>query len=84
MAVIYGVFLYMGTSSLKGSQVNTIALMIIFTSQTHPLFSLQFFERILIIFMPQKYQLDYIFLRHVPTYKVHIFTLTLVLCFALL
>ena len=44
----------------------------------------QFFERILIIFMPQKYQPDYVFLRHVPTYKVHIFTLIQVLCFALL
>ncbi|XP_075584903.1 na[+]-driven anion exchanger 1 isoform X11 [Dermatophagoides farinae] len=63
MPVLFGVFLYMGTSSLKGSQ---------------------FFERILIIFMPQKYQPDYIFLRHVPTWKVHIFTLIQLLCFALL
>ena len=63
MPVLYGVFLYMGTSSLKGSQ---------------------FFERILIIFMPQKYQPDYVFLRHVPTYKVHLFTLIQVLCFAML
>ena len=63
MPVLFGVFLYMGTSSLKGSQ---------------------FFERILIIFMPQKYQPDYIFLRHVPTYKVHIFTLIQLACFALL
>ena len=63
MPVLYGVFLYMGTSSLKGSQ---------------------FFERILIIFMPQKYQPDYVFLRHVPTYKVHLFTLIQVACFALL
>lgn len=34
--------------------------------------------------MPQKYQPDYIFLREVPTYKVHIFTCIQVLCFALL
>lgn len=34
--------------------------------------------------MPQKYQPDYVFLRHVPTYKVHIFTCIQVLCFALL
>lgn len=34
--------------------------------------------------MPQKYQPDYIFLRHVPTYKVHIFTIIQVACFALL
>ncbi|KPM04625.1 electroneutral sodium bicarbonate exchanger-like protein [Sarcoptes scabiei] len=63
MPVLFGVFLYMGTSSLKGSQ---------------------FFERILILFMPQKYQPDYVFLRHVPTWKVHAFTFIQILCFALL
>ncbi|XP_053204629.1 sodium-driven chloride bicarbonate exchanger-like isoform X3 [Panonychus citri] len=63
MPVLYGVFLYMGTSSLKGSQ---------------------FFERILILLMPQKYQPDYVFLRHVPTPKVHLFTAIQVSCFAIL
>nr|XP_027203060.1 sodium-driven chloride bicarbonate exchanger-like [Dermatophagoides pteronyssinus] len=63
MPVLFGVFLYMGTSSLKGSQ---------------------FFERILIIFMPQKYQPDYVFLRYVPTWKVHMFTLIQIICFLLL
>uniref|UniRef100_A0A224Z8W1 Anion exchange protein n=1 Tax=Rhipicephalus zambeziensis TaxID=60191 RepID=A0A224Z8W1_9ACAR len=59
MAVLYGVFLYMGVSSLKGSQ---------------------FFDRILIMFMPQKYQPDYMFLRHVPTMRVHLFTLIQLTC----
>ncbi|CAG2104308.1 unnamed protein product [Medioppia subpectinata] len=63
MPVLFGVFFYMGTSSLKGSQ---------------------FFDRILIIFMPQKYQPDYMFLRHVPTIKVHVFTLIQLACFVLL
>ena len=63
MPVLYGVFLYMGTSSLHGSQ---------------------FFERILLMFMPQKYQPDYMYLRHVRTYKVHIFTIVQILCFVLL
>jgi hypothetical protein len=36
------------------------------------------------MFMPQKYQPDYMFLRHVPTIKVHIFTLIQLLCFVLL
>jgi sodium bicarbonate transporter 10 len=63
MPVLYGVFLYMGTSSLHGSQ---------------------FFERILLVFMPQKYQPDYMYLRHVRTYKVHLFTLVQVLCFVML
>lgn len=53
MPVLYGVFLYMGVTSLKGSQL---------------------FDRILIVFMPQKYQPDYKFLRHVPIMRVHLFT----------
>lgn len=44
MPILFGVFLYMGASSLKG---------------------LQLFDRILIMFMPVKYQPDYIFLRQV-------------------
>ncbi|XP_055933455.1 sodium bicarbonate cotransporter 3-like isoform X2 [Argiope bruennichi] len=63
MPVLYGVFLYMGVSSLKGSQ---------------------FFDRILIMFMPQKYQPDYVFLRSVPTRRVHIFTLIQLTCLAIL
>ncbi|XP_028966571.1 electroneutral sodium bicarbonate exchanger 1 [Galendromus occidentalis] len=61
MPVLYGVFLYMGVSSLQGSQL---------------------FSRILIVFMPQKYQPDYMFLRSVPTLRVHMFTCIQVLCLA--
>ncbi|KAG8189148.1 hypothetical protein JTE90_018441 [Oedothorax gibbosus] len=63
MPVLYGVFLYMGFSSLKGSQL---------------------FDRMLIMFMPQKYQPDYIFLRSVPTGKVHIFTILQLTCLSFL
>jgi len=63
MPVLYGVFLFMGTSSLEGSQ---------------------FFNRLLILFMPQKYQPDYMFLRHVRTYRVHVFTFVQLSCFVLL
>ncbi|KAG1685793.1 Sodium-driven chloride bicarbonate exchanger [Nymphon striatum] len=63
MPVLYGVFLYMGTSSLKGSQ---------------------FVERIMLIFMPQKYQPDYLFLRHVPTKRVHLFTFIQFVCLVIL
>lgn len=38
------------------------------------LFYLQLIQRILIVFMPQKYQPDYKFLRHVPLIKVHLYT----------
>jgi hypothetical protein len=53
MAVLYGVFLYMGISSLNG---------------------IQFMHRIILVLMPEKHQPDYIFLRHVKTLKVHLFT----------
>ncbi|XP_050505030.1 sodium bicarbonate cotransporter 3 isoform X2 [Diabrotica virgifera virgifera] len=59
MPVLFGVFLYMGISSLKG---------------------LQFFDRILIMFMPNKYQPDYMFLRQVPIKKVHLFTIIQFTC----
>ena len=63
MPVLFGVFLYMGTSSLKGSQM---------------------FARILIVFMPAKYQPDYVFLRQVRIGRVHLFTAIQLLCFAAL
>ncbi|KAJ8981008.1 hypothetical protein NQ317_008256 [Molorchus minor] len=41
---------------------------------------LQFFDRILIMFMPNKYQPDYMFLRQVPIKKVHLFTIIQTAC----
>ncbi|XP_074042921.1 na[+]-driven anion exchanger 1 isoform X2 [Leptinotarsa decemlineata] len=41
---------------------------------------LQFFDRILIMFMPNKYQPDYMFLRKVPIKKVHLFTIIQLTC----
>ncbi|XP_028819289.1 sodium bicarbonate cotransporter 3-like isoform X2 [Denticeps clupeoides] len=63
MPVLYGVFLYMGVSSLKG---------------------IQFFDRIKLFGMPAKHQPDLIYLRYVPLWKVHIFTLVQLTCLALL
>lgn len=63
MPVLYGVFLYMGISSLNG---------------------IQFMHRIVIMFMPEKHQPDYIFLRHVRTCKVHLFTAIQISSIALL
>jgi len=54
MPVLYGVFLFMGVSSLRG---------------------LQFFDRLLLLFMPNKYQPNYVDLKYVPLTKVHLFTL---------
>ena len=36
---------------------------------------LQFFERILLLFIPHKHQPDYVFLKYVPLRRVHMFTL---------
>ncbi|CAF3643219.1 unnamed protein product [Rotaria sordida] len=63
MPVLYGVFLYMGISSMK---------------------EIQLISRILLIFMPEKYQPDYVYLRHVRTRRVHLFTLIQLSCLALL
>ncbi|CAL8339275.1 unnamed protein product [Merluccius merluccius] len=63
MPVLYGVFLYMGASSLKG---------------------IQFFDRLKLFCMPAKHQPDFIYLRHVPLRKVHLFTVTQLTCLVLL
>ncbi|NWH36648.1 S4A8 protein, partial [Chloropsis hardwickii] len=63
MPVLYGVFLYMGVSSLQG---------------------IQFFDRLKLFWMPAKHQPDFIYLRHVPLRKVHLFTLIQLLCLVLL
>ncbi|XP_052000153.1 sodium bicarbonate cotransporter 3-like isoform X3 [Xyrauchen texanus] len=63
MPVLYGVFLYMGVSSLKG---------------------IQFFDRVKLFGMPAKHQPDLIYLRYVPLWKVHIFTLVQLTCLVLL
>ncbi|KAM4608361.1 sodium-driven chloride bicarbonate exchanger isoform 2-T2 [Polymixia lowei] len=63
MPVLYGVFLYMGASSLKG---------------------IQFFDRLKLFAMPAKHQPDFIYLRHVPLRKVHLFTIIQLTCLAML
>ncbi|XP_049425779.1 sodium-driven chloride bicarbonate exchanger-like isoform X2 [Epinephelus fuscoguttatus] len=63
MPVLYGVFLYMGASSLRG---------------------IQFFDRLRLFGMPAKHQPDFIYLRHVPLRKVHLFTIIQLSCLILL
>jgi anion exchange protein len=53
MPVLYGVFMFMGVSALRG---------------------MQFFERLLLLFMPTKHQPDKMYLRHVSARRVHLFT----------
>ena len=63
MPVLYGVFLYMGISSMK---------------------EIQLISRLLLVFMPEKYQPDYVYLRHVRTRRVHMFTFIQMTCLILL
>ncbi|XP_067459572.1 sodium-driven chloride bicarbonate exchanger [Thunnus thynnus] len=63
MPVLYGVFLYMGASSLRG---------------------IQLFDRLTLFAMPAKHQPDFIYLRHVPLRKVHLFTIIQLSCLILL
>lgn len=48
------------------------------------LFSMQFFDRIKLFGMPAKHQPDLIYLRYVPLWKVHIFTVVQLTCLVLL
>lgn len=95
MPVLYGVFLYMGVSSLKGIQVSlylarfpAISLCISFlfclSLSVSLLIPLKFFDRIKLFGMPAKHQPDLIYLRYVPLWKVHMFTLVQLTCLVLL
>uniref|UniRef100_A0A8D0BJ61 Anion exchange protein n=1 Tax=Salvator merianae TaxID=96440 RepID=A0A8D0BJ61_SALMN len=63
LAVLFGIFLYMGVTSLYG---------------------IQLFDRILLLLKPPKYHPEVPFVRKVKTWRMHIFTLTQILCLVLL
>ncbi|XP_068129861.1 electrogenic sodium bicarbonate cotransporter 1-like [Hyperolius riggenbachi] len=46
--------------------------------------SIQFMERLKLLFVPPKHQPDLIYLRHVPLLKVHLFTLIQITCLVIL
>ncbi|XP_073771324.1 electrogenic sodium bicarbonate cotransporter 4 isoform X8 [Danio rerio] len=48
------------------------------------LHGIQFWERIKLYLMPAKHQPDFVFLRHVPLRRVHLFTLLQITCLAVL
>ncbi|XP_051973247.1 electrogenic sodium bicarbonate cotransporter 4-like isoform X1 [Xyrauchen texanus] len=48
------------------------------------LHGIQFWDRIKLYLMPAKHQPDYVFLRHVPLRRVHLFTLVQITCLAIL
>ncbi|XP_066487413.1 band 3 anion transport protein isoform X2 [Tiliqua scincoides] len=63
LAVLFGIFLYMGVTSLNG---------------------IQLFDRILLMLKPPKYHPDEAYVRKVRTRRMHIFTVTQIVCLVLL
>ncbi|XP_053710364.1 sodium-driven chloride bicarbonate exchanger-like isoform X3 [Synchiropus splendidus] len=87
MPVLYGVFLYMGASSLRGIQVHFFSFMLGTNSgklDDSVYLCVQFFDRLKLFGMPTKHQPDFIYLRHVPLRKVHLFTIIQLSCLVLL
>ncbi|KAL9905639.1 band 3 anion transport protein isoform X4 [Glossina fuscipes] len=63
MAVLFGVFLYMGIASMSG---------------------VQFFDRVRLFFMPVKHYPPTPYVKRVPTWKMHMYTVVQVVCLAIL
>ncbi|KAL7010531.1 hypothetical protein ACKWTF_016934 [Chironomus riparius] len=82
MAVLFGVFLYMGICSMIGVQFfERYGLMKCIFSDKF-LTSISF--RLRLIFMPVKHHPQVPYVRRLPTWKMHVFTITQVLALALL
>ncbi|KAH8377805.1 hypothetical protein KR093_007238, partial [Drosophila rubida] len=82
------IFLTIGVSVLLTPLLGHIPMPVLFGVFLYmgvaSLKGLQFFDRILIMFMPAKYQPDYMFLRQVPIKRVHLFTLIQLACLIIL
>ncbi|XP_014212763.1 electroneutral sodium bicarbonate exchanger 1 isoform X2 [Copidosoma floridanum] len=78
------IFLMIGCSVLLTPMLSHIPMPVLFGVFLYmgvaSLKGLQFFDRILITFMPAKYQPDYMFLRQVPIKRVHMFTFIQLTC----
>ncbi|XP_017853740.1 electroneutral sodium bicarbonate exchanger 1 isoform X4 [Drosophila busckii] len=82
------IFLTIGVSVLLTPLLGNIPMPVLFGVFLYmgvaSLKGLQFFDRILIMFMPAKYQPDYMFLRQVPIKRVHLFTIIQLACLIVL
>ncbi|XP_034128384.1 electroneutral sodium bicarbonate exchanger 1 isoform X3 [Drosophila guanche] len=82
------IFLTIGVSVLLTPLLGNIPMPVLFGVFLYmgvaSLKGLQFFDRILIMFMPAKYQPDYMFLRQVPIKRVHLFTIIQLACLIIL
>ncbi|XP_050448370.1 electroneutral sodium bicarbonate exchanger 1 isoform X1 [Cataglyphis hispanica] len=82
------IFLMIGCSVFLTPMLRNIPMPVLFGVFLYmgvaSLKGLQFFDRILIMLMPVKYQPDYMFLRQVPLKRVHMFTVIQLACLACL
>jgi len=82
------VFTTVGLSVLLTSVLEHVPMPVLYGVFLYMGFSalmrMDLFHRVLLFFMPVKYQPDIPYLRHVPLKKVHLFTIIQVLCLAIL
>lgn len=83
MSVLFGVFLYMGIASMSGIQffdrlalIRTRIIRATIYLRIYIYTFLSFFIRCGLFFMPVKYHPSEAYVRRVPTWKMHVFTLT--------
>lgn len=78
------IFLTIGLSVLMGPLLKNIPMPVLYGVFLYmgvaSLNGLQFFDRMLLFFMPKKYQPDLPFLRRVPLKRVHLFTIIQFAC----
>jgi len=82
------VFITVGLSVLLTTVLKNVPMPVLYGVFLYMGFSalmrMELFHRILLLFMPTKYQPDHSFLRKVPLRRVHLFTLIQVVCLAVL
>lgn len=81
MAVLFGVFLYMGICSMFGVQFFDRSVPEILPIKQNLTF---FYGRLRLIFMPVKHHPQEPYVRRVPTWKMHVFTGVQILALAML
>lgn len=84
----FSVFTLIGLSTLVTPVLRLIPMPVLYGVFLYMGFTalpgLQFIERLYILPMPVKYQPDLIYLRHVKTRRIHLFTLVQTVCFAMI
>ncbi|NXH56960.1 S4A5 protein, partial [Rhabdornis inornatus] len=75
---------FLGVSALWGLPLHGRGVAERHPGLTQTFLSGQFWDRCKLFLMPAKHQPDYVFLRHVPLRRIHLFTLVQIVCLAVL